>query len=218
VINRYNPDHKNPRAVKDPYTYVKFQCMHCLDPACASACITGAMSKTEKGPVVYNPSKCIGCRYCMVACPFQVPAYEYNKALTPKVMKCTLCFEFIKDGKGLPACAQVCPEEVMLFGKRSELIEIAKYRIKSNPGRYYDHVYGEHEVGGTSWLYLASKPLERLGFPELGNYAPPRLTESIQHTIFQGLAGPIILFGILGGIMGLTNRRQKSKDNGEVKS
>jgi len=214
VVNKYYPENKASGRPGRPHTFVKFQCMHCLDPACASACITGALSKQKSGPVIYNVSKCIGCRYCMMACPFQIPAYEYDRALVPRVRKCTFCFEYItklpRDKGGLPACAEVCPMEVMSFGKRSDLLELARWKIKNNPGKYLDHIFGEHEVGGTSWLYLAADPLEKLGFPKLGSKAPPRLTEAIQHGVFQGFAPPLVFFGILGGFMWLTGRKKKT--------
>ena len=220
VVNRYYPEYEAPGPCCDSPTYVKFQCMHCLDPACASACITGAMSKQLGGPVIYRVDRCIGCRYCMVACPFQIPAYEYNRALLPKVRKCTFCFEYItklpRDKGGLPACVQACPVEVMTFGKRTDLLDLARWKIKNNPGKYMDHIFGEHEVGGTSWLYLAPAPLEKLGFPHLGTKAAPRLTEAIQHGVFQGFAGPLLLFGVLGGFMWLTGRKDEAdSDKGE---
>ena len=126
--------------------------MHCQDPACASACIVGGVDpKRKTGAVHYDASKCIGCRYCMVACPFEIPAYEYHDPVFPRVMKCTFCYERVeKEGK-LPGCAQVCPVEAITFGKRSKLLELARERVKRNPGRYIDHIYGEHEVGGTCW-------------------------------------------------------------------
>lgn len=214
VVNKYYPENKASEAGGRPHTFVKFQCMHCLDPACASACITGALSRQKSGPVIYNVSKCIGCRYCMMACPFQIPTFEYDRALVPRVRKCTFCFEYItklpRDRGGLPACAEVCPMEVMSFGKRSDLLELARWKIKNNPGKYLDYIFGEHEVGGTSWMYLAADPFEKLGFPALGTKAPPRLTEAIQHGVFQGFAPPLIFFGILGGFMWLTGRKNKA--------
>jgi formate dehydrogenase iron-sulfur subunit len=216
VINRYGPKETNPPALKNPQTFVKFQCMHCQDPACVSACIVGALTKQSSGPVTYDVKKCIGCRYCMIACPFQVPAYEYHNPLTPEVRKCTFCFKDIKEGR-LPACAQVCPREVISFGKRSELLHLANWKIKTKPGLYQKRIYGEREVGGTSWLYLASEPFESIGFPKLGAAAPPRLTEAIQHGLFQSFAAPLILFAALGGVMGVTgylkNRKENSRDN-----
>jgi Fe-S-cluster-containing dehydrogenase component len=148
--------------------YAKRQCMHCVSPGCASACPVRAMDKLPSGPVVYDPKACLGCRYCMVACPFEIPKYEYS-SLTPRVRKCTFCAP--RQAQGLPpACAEVCPSGALTFGKRSELIELAKTRIYQNPGKYIHKVYGEHEVGGTSWLYLTDVEPEKLalktGLPE----------------------------------------------------
>ncbi len=215
VVNKYYPKNVGTLTWRDRPEFVKFQCMHCNDPSCVSACIVGALTKQENGAVIYDPKKCIGCRYCMVACPFQVPAYEYHNALTPQVRKCTFCYQYVQEG-GLPACAQVCPREVMTFGKREELLALARWKMKKNPGRYVDHIYGEHEVGGTSWLYLASEPFENIGFPKLGTKAPPRVTETIQHTLFQYFAAPIILYATLGGIMwgtGFSKNNKDKKDN-----
>ena len=203
VVNKYYPKHIGSLTWRNRPTFVKFQCMHCNEPSCVSACIVGAMSKQENWAVTYDPSKCIGCRYCMIACPFQVPAFEYHNALTPQIRKCNFCFTYYKEG-GLPACAQICPNEVMTFGKRSELLDLARWKMKRRPGKYVNHIYGENEVGGTSWLYLASEPFATIGFPKLGSKAPPRLTESIQHGLFQYMAAPIGLYLVLGGIMWAT--------------
>jgi formate dehydrogenase iron-sulfur subunit len=196
VVNRY----ENMGINGNPLD-VKVQCMHCEHPSCVSACIVGALEKQELGPVTYDPWKCIGCRYCMVACPFQVPAYEYENTLTPKVMKCSMCFEnSISKGKS-PACVEICPRQAIIFGERSELLEIAHERIYKNPERYVDHIYGEHEVGGTSWLYLSNQSFDKIDFPVLPEKAPAELTESIQHGIFKGFAGPALLFGLVGILM-----------------
>jgi len=187
---------------------VKVQCMHCEHPACASACIVGALTKDPNGPVNYNPDICIGCRYCMIACPFQIPAYEYEKVLTPQVRKCTLCFDrTIKNGQ-LPACVEVCPTEAILFGHRNDLLEVASERIRTHPDRYVNHIYGEQEVGGTSWMYLSNQPFTDIGFPELGDKSPAQLTETIQHGIFKGFAGPVMLFGLLGIIMKVMKKEE----------
>jgi len=164
---------------------VKVQCMHCEHPPCVSACIVSALRKHPDGPVTYNASACIGCRYCIIACPFQIPTYEYEKVLTPQVRKCTLCFERTMENDQLPACVEVCPTEAIIFGKRKDLIEIAHDRIKKHPDKYIDHLYGEYEVGGTSWMYLSNQPFNEIGFPELGNKSPAETTESIQHGIFK---------------------------------
>lgn len=187
---------------------VKVQCMHCEHPPCVSACIVGALKKHPDGPVTYDASACIGCRYCIVVCPFQIPTYEYEKALTPQVRKCTLCFERTIESGELPACAEVCPTEAIIFGKRKDLLDIAHERIRKNPDKYIDHVYGEHEVGGTSWIYLSNQPFNEIGFPELGNKSPAETSESIQHGIFKGFSGPIMLFSLLGIIMKVMKKEE----------
>jgi Fe-S-cluster-containing dehydrogenase component len=174
VVNRFD----NPEPGQPP-VYVKKQCMHCDEPACASACPVKAFRKTPEGAVIYNEHVCIGCRYCMVACPFEIPAYEYDRALEPRVRKCTLCWATrVREGRQ-PACVEACPKEVMIFGKRSELLVLAHQRIMSQPGRYVDHIYGEHEAGGTSWLYLSSVPYEHTGLPvDLAAAPYPELTRT----------------------------------------
>lgn len=209
VVNRYHTGKRDDLGMLVP-TYVKTQCMHCQDPACVSACIVGALTKHENGTVRYDVTKCIGCRYCMIACPFQIPKYEYQNPIFPEVRKCTFCFERISKGKK-PGCVDICPVEALSFGKRSYLLDLAKKRIKENPGRYIDHVYGEHEVGGTSWLYISGVPFEKLEFLKLPSEPIPHLTETIQHGIFSYLWAPLALFGTLGGIMfGLSRRQERN--------
>jgi Fe-S-cluster-containing dehydrogenase component len=141
----------------------KKQCMHCLSPACASACPVRAIDKQPSGPVTYDPARCMGCRYCMVACPFDVPRYEYESA-TPRVRKCSFCAP--RQAKGLPpACAEVCPSGALTFGKRHELLEEAKKRVYAPGSKYVRQVYGEHEAGGTSWLYISDVAFEKLALP-----------------------------------------------------
>ncbi len=172
VVNRF-ANSKNPARP----IYVKKQCMHCDEPACASACLVKAFTKTPEGAVVYNPSVCIGCRYCMAACPFNIPAYEYDEPFTPRVTKCTFCFDRIRKQGGVPGCVQICPVEALIFGKRSELVDLAHQKIMNNPNRYINHVYGEHEVGGTSWMYLSPVPFEEVGFKtDLGITPIPQLS------------------------------------------
>jgi hypothetical protein len=115
----------------------------------------------------------------MVACPFDVPAYEYHSALHPRVRKCTFCFETrLKEGRA-PACTEACPREVMTFGRREDLIKLARQKIARNPDKYVDHIYGEHEVGGTSWMYISSQPFEKIGFrTDLGTTPYPSLTRN----------------------------------------
>jgi formate dehydrogenase iron-sulfur subunit len=203
VINKQHDTTINETGHKK-HIFVKEQCRHCLRPSCASACVVGALSKRENGPVVYDKSKCIGCRYCMVACPFQIPAYEDHDPVTPRVRKCTFCSERIDAGK-MPACATICPTQAILFGKRDALLTIAKDRMAQKPGKYVPHVYGEHEVGGTSWLYLS--PVDFSFFPTLSDNPPPKLTELILSSVFGYAAAPIALFAVLGGIAWINNRK-----------
>lgn len=205
VVNEYD----NPAKVNVPIN-VKVQCMHCDHPACVSACIVGALSKQENGSVIWDTGKCIGCRYCMVACPFQIPAFEFYDALNPEIKKCDFCFDRTKDGK-LPACVEACPVEALTYGERHELIKIAHKRIESNPDKYVDHIYGEHEVGGTSWLYLASKDFSELDFPELGTKPAPGASESIQHGIFKYFIPPVAFYAMLGGVMWMTKNREEKE-------
>lgn len=189
---------------------VKVQCMHCDHPACVSACIVGAFSKQENGSVIWDGNRCIGCRYCMVACPFQVPAFEYEKAIQPRILKCDFCFDRTKEGK-LPACVNICPVEALTYGKRYELVKLAHQKINDNPERYIDHVYGEHEVGGTSWMYLANKEFDKLAFPVHGSMPAPGASESLQHAIFKYFIPPASLFALLGGIMWLGKNKNESE-------
>ncbi len=211
VVNRHHAGRRDDKNNPQP-TFVKLQCMHCQDPACVSACIVGALTKKPNGAVHYDEGKCIGCRYCMVACPFQIPAYEYSDPLTPRVRKCTFCFERISQAGGKPGCAQVCPVEAITFGKRADLLALAKRRMAGDPGRYQTHIYGEQEAGGTSWLYLSSEPFKRLGFQTLPSQPMPHLTETIQHGVFAYLWAPIALFGLLGGAMALLGRDKGKED------
>lgn len=213
VVNRYVSGKVDKQNRLVP-TFVKIQCMHCADPACASACIVGALKKQKSGAVTYDASKCIGCRYCMVACPFEIPAYEYHEPLTPRVMKCTFCQERITTRNIPPACASVCPVEAITFGKREALVELGHRRIQDNPSKYIDHIYGEKEVGGTSWMYLSAVPFEKLGFIKAPLEPTPRLAETIQHSLFSYLWSPILLYGALAGIMRRTHADRHSESKG----
>jgi formate dehydrogenase iron-sulfur subunit len=160
VVNRY----KNPKDDKTPI-YRKLQCMHCNEPACATSCPVHAYTKTKEGAVRYDVNKCFGCRYCMTACPFYIPAYDYWSALEPRIMKCTFCYDRITKGQRT-ACSEACPTGALTFGRRHDLIRLARRTIEQNPGKYVDHIYGETEAGGTTWMYLSAVPFEQIGLPE----------------------------------------------------
>jgi len=157
VVNRYDQEKGDP-------VYRKFQCNHCNEPACLTSCFVNAYTKTKEGAVIYNSKVCVGCRACMTACPFYVPAYAYSSALHARIRKCIFCYDTrLKNGQP-PACVDACPQEALVFGHRKNLVKIAHERIRANPDRYVDHVYGETEVGGTAWLYLSGVPFEDVNF------------------------------------------------------
>ncbi len=208
VVNEYQNNIKANLPIN-----VKVQCMHCDKPACLSACIVGAFSKEENGTVFWDTDKCIGCRYCMVACPFQIPAFEFEKALKPDIKKCDFCIERTKEGK-IPACTEICPVEAITYGRREDLIRAAKEKIKNYPQRYVNRIFGDSTVGGTSWIYLASQEFEQLGFPKLGNDPAPGVSEAIQHGIFAYFVPPIALYSLLGGVMWINKNKKKNEGEG----
>jgi formate dehydrogenase beta subunit len=190
--------------------FVKAQCMHCVHPACASVCMLGALHKDEHGVVAYDADKCVGCRYCQVACPFNVPKFEWARA-TPKIVKCELCRHRYKEGKG-PACAEVCPREAVTFGKRGELLAEARRRMMARPDAYQPRIYGESDGGGTNVLYLSPVPFKTIGLPTLGNEPAPALSETIQHGIYQGFVAPVALLGALSFVT-WRNRRSSGEED-----
>jgi Fe-S-cluster-containing dehydrogenase component len=174
VVNRFDIDNRE--------IFVKKQCMHCNQAACSTACLTQAMYKTEDGPVIWRASKCMGCRFCMVSCPFVVPKFEYHSA-NPKIQKCILCYERLEDGN-IPACVESCPVDALQFGTRREMVRIARNRVADFPERYVDHVYGENEVGGTGWLYLSGVPFDQIGFRDDLSHEPvPALTQNFLYAV-----------------------------------
>jgi len=187
--------------------FVRQQCRHCLEPACVSACIVGAMQKTPEGPVIYDADECMGCRYCMMACPFGIPRYEWEQPI-PYIRKCTLCFHRLKEGK-VPACTEACPEQATIFGSRPELLAEAHHRLKANPEKYIQKVYGEHEVGGTSVLYISDISLDFLGWKaDLGEQPLPDLTWAALKKVPALAMG---MGGLMTGIYWVIGRRMKQQ-------
>jgi Fe-S-cluster-containing dehydrogenase component len=194
VVNRYD---KIPGAMGPVFR--KNQCQHCLEPACASACFVKAFTKTPQGAVTWDGSVCVGCRYCMIACPFDIPTFEYDQVLAPRIMKCTLCNPQITSGiLQVPGCVGACPVEALVYGKRTDLINIARSRISAFPNLYLNHIYGEHEMGGTNWLYLSGVPFKTIGMREdLGVTPAPELTSGALAAV-PLVAGlwPVLVLGI----------------------
>ncbi len=183
--------------------YMRRMCMHCEDPACASVCPVGALEKTKLGPVVYDASKCMGCRYCMIGCPFGIPKYEWSKAI-PTVKKCILCHERVEAGKQT-ACAEACPTGATLFGERSALLAEGRKRLQENPTNYVNHIYGDKEVGGTSVMMLSSVPFEQFDLKPFQPQPLPELTGRVLAKIPQIVS---LSATMLGGIYWITNRRE----------
>lgn len=175
-----------------------FHCMHCIDPSCVSACTVGALEKNADGIITYDDEVCIGCRYCMYACPFEVPHFQWDQRFA-LITKCDFCVTRLGEGQTEPACAATCPTDAIQFGGQQEMRALAHERIKSEPGRYVDHIFGEHENGGTSTFYISPIPFEQLGFPSI------ETTESPAH--FNRVATeegtPIIAGSVALGMTGI---------------
>jgi len=212
------------------YIFTMRRCLHCLEPACASACPTTALAKLPDGPVGYDADKCIGCRYCEWACPWGVPTAEWD-SLAPKIQKCTHCTDrsdqplpLARNGQALseeeskryranivvPACVKACPADALRFGDREEILSEARGRISKNPGKYVDHIYGEKEAGGTTVLYLSSVPFQQIGFPDVGKRAYPGFTSLALHSVPPAV---MAVGALLGGIYAFLKRRVSIRAN-----
>jgi formate dehydrogenase iron-sulfur subunit len=206
------------------YAFTMRRCLHCLEPSCVSACPTTALERQVDGPVTYDPDPCIGCRYCMLACPWGVPTAEWD-SLAPKIQKCTHCADratqpipLTRNGQTLtpdesskfqkdivvPACVKACPADCLIYGEREELLKEGRRRIANRPGKYVDHIYGEKEAGGTSVLYLSAVPFDKLGFPDVGTKSYPGFSKiALQAVPFAVMA----VGGLLGAFCGFLKRR-----------
>ncbi len=211
------------------WVFARSGCMHCQDPACASACPVGALKKTDEGAVVYDDTKCFGCRYCMMACPFDVPTFQWESPI-PLIRKCTFCADRQggdagttsvndrplseesvarhRDSNRTPACVKACPTGTLKFGERGELLAEARNRMTAEPGKYIDHIYGEQEVGGTSWMYISDVPFDQLGFrTDLGKRSYPSYTSPAMKAIPAVVTGLGLL---LSGVYWVANRKAKA--------
>ena len=235
VIKVYqNGTAENKDSETDGFAFMKVSCLHCADPSCVSACPVSAMQKDPvTGIVGYNKDACIGCRYCVAACPFGVPRFQYDKAI-PQISKCQLCRQHIPEGK-YAACAQVCPTGATLYGKVKDLHAEAQRRLALKPGeyatfprgninthdqsshtakaaKYIPHLYGEKEVGGTQMLKLAAVPFDKLGMPTLPDQSYASKSETLQHTLYGGLIAPLAFLGVLSFI---AKRNVKNDDDAD---
>ncbi len=208
VIQLYADEQAAPAADRSNWSFIKRNCMHCLDPACVSACTVGALQKSAAGPVTYNIDKCFGCRYCMIACPYHVPRYQWWTTV-PLVQKCTFCFGYeaapgqthaknrLAKGQG-PRCVESCPTGALKFGTREQMLAEAHGRIQASPGKYFENrVYGEMEGGGTLQLILSHVPFEKLGLPKLDARPLPSLTKPENVAIPWVAAGVAALSAVI---------------------
>jgi len=192
-------------------SFVKRQCMHCVDPNCVSGCPTSALNKSANGIVTYDKDACCGCRYCQMNCPYNIPKFEFNDWYGV-IKKCELCRETSLIENGQPACTEACPAGAVVFGNVKQLLADAKQRIQTSPGKYYqDRIYGELEGGGTSVLYLSAVPFEKLGLPSLPNYSQASVSEGIQHALYQGLIAPAVIYAGLAAVA-FRNRSKEDKE------
>ncbi len=204
------------------WRFVKRQCMHCNEPACESACFTHSFVKTKEGAVIYKPTElnqdyCVGCRYCMIACPFGVPGFQWEKAF-PYVQKCVFCYDRAKQEGLEPACVTSCPTGTLTYGDRDEMLALARDRMSKDP-RYIKHVYGEKEYGGTSWLYISDVPFDKIGF-RTEAFGKPVTQRSIPSLTWDVLKWtPYLFFGwgaILTVMRAYTKRRAEVHDESEM--
>ncbi|MDH3359893.1 MAG: hydrogenase 2 operon protein HybA [Desulfobulbaceae bacterium] len=225
IIKRYqNGTGAVKDRAKDGYSFVKRHCMHCLEPACVSACPVSALTKDPvNGIVGYNEKACIGCRYCQVACPYNIPKFQWEST-TPKIVKCQLCSHLVAKG-GISACCKVCPTGASLFGPVEDLLVEAKRRLHMKAGQSYDfpvaslasgqsqshlaghyleHIYGEDEAGGTQVMLLSGVPFGSLGLPELPEKSFVEVADGIQYAIYKGMVYPLVL---LGGLIYIIRKR-----------
>ncbi|MDP8224308.1 MAG: 4Fe-4S dicluster domain-containing protein [Candidatus Lernaella stagnicola] len=211
VVNRYGKEETGGAV-----TFVKTQCMHCDEPACFAACLAKAFTKTPEGAVVYDAGHCIGCRYCIQACPFYIPTYEYHDAFTPRVSKCTMCYSRLTEGQ-VPGCVDACPSGALIFGRRDYLIKVARERIGRKDSGYVDHIYGEKEVGGTCWMYISKVPFEKIGFnTHVGTTAMPKLTYGYLKTIpVMHMGLPVLLAGFWVMTRGIAKAAKAKQEGGQ---
>lgn len=225
----------NKDEVEDGYAFIKRQCLHCVDPSCVTACPVSALTKDkDNGIVSYNKDACIGCRYCQVACPYNIPKFEWEDPY-PEIVKCQLCSHVIEKG-GISACCSVCPTGASLFGQVEELLEETRRRLQMKPGKTYDfpvssidsgkvhafkapqyvrHVYGKEELGGTQVMYMAAVPFEKFGLPSFPKESFVSMASGIQYAIYKGMVYPLV---VLAGLVFMVKKNKHSEEQEQTKS
>jgi Fe-S-cluster-containing dehydrogenase component len=211
------------------YSFIRRFCMHCVDPACVSACPVSALTKDPcTGAVRYNKDNCIGCRYCQVACPYNVPKFQWDLAF-PQIKKCELCYHRLTRGS-YPACCEFCPNGASVFGNLQDIRKEARRRLTLEPGKtasyplhrvdsqetrefvvtpYQNHIYGELDGGGTQVLILTGVPYNKLGLPTLPNESAATTSETLMHTLYKGMIVPYVL---LGGLFYIVYKNTTKQD------
>lgn len=203
-INGEYPDLKHFTA---PY-----HCMHCVDPSCVSACTVGALQQNQDGIVIYDNERCIGCRYCMYACPFEVPHFQWDQPFA-LIVKCDLCVARLEGGQQQPACAATCPTQAIQFGTREAMLDLAHDRIKNEPQRYIHHVYGEYENGGTSTFYISPVSFEQLGFPIAKGTESPAEFNRLATEISTPIIASSVAVGMTGIYLALEHKENKHAES-----
>jgi formate dehydrogenase iron-sulfur subunit len=193
-----------------------YHCMHCIDPSCVSACTVGALQQNPDGIITYDNERCIGCRYCMYACPFEVPHFEWDQQLA-LIVKCDLCIARLEEGATEPACAATCPTDAIQFGSWVDMYQQAKYRLQNEPKRYINHIFGENENGGTSTFYISPVPFEQLNFPTTAQIESPAHFNRIATEDGTPVIAGSVALGMTGIYLALEHKSKKAEKMKEEK-
>jgi formate dehydrogenase iron-sulfur subunit len=185
----------------------RYQCMHCTEASCESVCPTGAISH-QGAAVVIDQDICIGCGYCVQACPYGVPHKEHGMA-GGTAKKCTFCVDRQENGL-VPACVDACPTGALDYGQRDTLITQAEDRVKYLKANGYPNatLYGQNELGGLHALYILAESPSNYGLPEIPSGATSK-------SVFQWLGG-VVVAGVIAALPFWFLFRRKNEDTEPV--